>query len=503
MTKSCRIRKKRKANAIHQASCVQGQYCYEPMRIFSEDQIEDIHRASLRILQNTGIDFLLPKAVQILKMAGADVDSDNVRVRFDPDFVMQAISTTPSSFTLHARNSSKNRKFGHKSVAFSMVGSPPYVSDIDRGRLSGNNADYRKLIKLGQSIDVVDAFCGYPVEPIDLPVPTRYLDALHSIVTLSDKPFACYSLGRKQVQDAIEIARIVRGIDNNSLEEEPSIHSVVNSNSPLVYDRQLLEGAIALAERNQPVIYTPFTLSGAMAPVTLAGALAQQNAEALAGIVLSQCVRKGAPAVYGSFTSNVDMRSGSPAFGTPEYSQATIASGQIARRYNIPLRASNANASNAPDAQAAYESQMSLWACMMGQINYVMHGFGWIEGGLCASFEKVIMDAEMTQMMKAFLKPPTTTVDDLATEVINEVGPANHFFQSPHTLERYESAFYTPLLSDWQNFENWKDRGQQNATVRANSICKHLLKDYKQPKMDPAIREELDEFIEKRKLDLD
>jgi trimethylamine--corrinoid protein Co-methyltransferase len=292
--------------------------------------------------------------------------------------------------------------------------------------------------------------------------------------------------------------RISRGIDEATLLKEPSLTTVVNANSPLVYDKALLEGAIEMALRNQPVIYTPFTLAGAMAPITIAGALVQQNAEALAGLAFHQCVRPGAPAIYGSFTSNVDMKSGSPAFGTPEYTQATIASGQLARKYKIPLRASNANASNAPDEQSVYESQMSLWACLLGQVNFIMHGHGWIEGGLCASYEKVILDAEMIQMMMAFMQPAKINESTLAVETIAEVGPANHFFGAAQTMENYESAFYSPLLSDWRNFESWQDAGSETATQRANKIWKQMLKDYEEPKLEESINDELSTFVDKR-----
>ena len=253
-----------------------------------------------------------------------------------------------------------------------------------------------------------------------------------------------------------------------------------------------------MAEHNQPVIYTPFTLAGAMAPITVAGALVQQNAEALAGLAFHQCVKPGAPAMYGSFTSNVDMKSGSPAFGTPEYTQATIASGQLARKYKIPLRASNANASNAPDEQSVYESQMSLWACLLGQVNFILHGHGWIEGGLCASYEKVILDAEMNQMMEAFLQPAIVNKDTLGVEAIAEVGPANHFFAAQQTLDRYETEHYNPMLSDWRNFESWRDAGSETATQRANKIWKQLLEEYEEPKLKPEVEEGLSAFVDKR-----
>lgn len=493
-----RSKEKRKIESFRQAPYRQLQNPYKPMEIFSEDEIESIHQASLTVLRNTGMDIQSPRAVEILRSAGADVDPDGQRVRFDSDFIMEKISTTPSEFTLHGRHAERHVNVGGRSVVYSIVASTPNVSDLDRGRIPGNFEDYCNLIRLGEHLNTVHAHGGYPVEPCDVDVSIRHLKAVSAMARLSTKPLHGYALGSERMLDAIEIVRISRGIDEATLLKEPSLTTVVNSNSPLVYDKALLEGAIEMALRNQPVIYTPFTLAGAMAPITIAGALVQQNAEALAGLAFHQCVRPGAPAIYGSFTSNVDMKSGAPAFGTPEYTQATIASGQLARKYKVPLRASNANASNAPDEQATYESQMSLWACLLGQVNWVKHGLGWIEGGLCASYEKLILDAEMIQMMMAFMQPAKINESTLAVETIAEVGPANHFFGAAQTMENYESAFYSPLLSDWRNFESWQDAGSETATQRANKIWKQMLKDYEEPKLDEGINDALSAFVDKR-----
>jgi trimethylamine--corrinoid protein Co-methyltransferase len=468
------------------------------MSIFSVDEIESIHEASLKVLCDTGMDIQSPRAVEILKRGGASVGSDGRRVRFEPGFIMEKIATTPSEFTLHGRNKERHVHVGGQSIINTMVSSAPNVSDLDRGRILGNFEDYTNLIKLGEMLNTVHAFGGYPVEPCDLDVSVRHLKAVSAAARLTTKPLFGYAIGSERMLDVIEIVRISRGINKETLLKEPSITTVVNANSPLVYDKALLEGAIEMAEHNQPVIYTPFTLAGAMAPITVAGALVQQNAEALAGLAFHQCVKPGAPAMYGSFTSNVDMKSGSPAFGTPEYTQATIASGQLARKYKIPLRASNANASNAPDEQSVYESQMSLWACLLGQVNFILHGHGWIEGGLCASYEKVILDAEMNQMMEAFLQPAIVNKDTLGVEAIAEVGPANHFFAAQQTLDRYETEHYNPMLSDWRNFESWRDAGSETATQRANKIWKQLLEEYEEPKLKPEVEEGLSAFVDKR-----
>ena len=488
----------REVTNFTQAPYRQKKNPYQPMSIFSVDEIESIHEASLKVLCDTGMDIQSPRAVEILKRGGASVGSDGRRVRFEPGFIMEKIATTPSEFTLHGRNKERHVHVGGQSIINTMVSSAPNVSDLDRGRILGNFEDYTNLIKLGEMLNTVHAFGGYPVEPCDLDVSVRHLKAVSAAARLTTKPLFGYAIGSERMLDVIEIVRISRGINKETLLKEPSITTVVNANSPLVYDKALLEGAIEMAEHNQPVIYTPFTLAGAMAPITVAGALVQQNAEALAGLAFHQCVKSGAPAMYGSFTSNVDMKSGSPAFGTPEYTQATIASGQLARKYKIPLRASNANASNAPDEQSVYESQMSLWACLLGQVNFILHGHGWIEGGLCASYEKVILDAEMNQMMEAFLQPAIVNKDTLGVEAIAEVGPANHFFAAQQTLDRYETEHYNPMLSDWRNFESWRDAGSETATQRANKIWKQLLEEYEEPKLKPEVEEGLSAFVDKR-----
>lgn len=470
----------------------------EPLKVISNEQVEIIHDNSLRVLRDIGMDFRLPEAVAILRGAGAEVDPDGVRVRFDPAFVEEKLTTVPSSFTLYGRNAKRHLAFGGNRTIWATVGSTPNVSSRECGRVAGDLRHMRDLTRLAHMLNPVHAIGGYMVEPIDIEVRTRHLTALSAIVKSTDKPFSAYAFGGERMRDGIEVARIVRGLSLEELMRQPSLITVVNSNTPLIYDAALLEGAIEMARLNQPVIYTPFTLAGAMTPITVGGALVQQNAEALAGIAFSQCVKPGAPAVYGSFTSNADMKTGSPAFGTPEYAKAAIASGQLARRYGIPWRGSNVNASNAADAQATYEAQMSIWPNVLGHADYVKHGFGWIEGGLCTSYEKMIIDAEMVQMMTAFLAPIDTSDKELGLEAMAEVGPGGHFFGCSHTLERYRDAFYMPMLSDWNNFENWRDAGSVSASDRATGIWKRLLAQYVEPPMDDAIRDELDDFVGRR-----
>jgi len=477
----------------------QPQLPYRPTEVLSADELESIHDASLRILSEIGMDFLDAGARERLAAAGADVDPGSERVRFDPAMVVQTVRAAPASFTLHARNPAHSLEIGDRWVAFGTVGSAPNVADLDGGRRVGNRADFQDLIRLAQTLNVIHFFAGYPVEPIDLHASIRHLDAIHDLLTLADKPIHAYSLGRDRNLDALEMVRIARGIDAATLELEPSIFTVINSSSPLRLDTPMIHGILEYSARNQVVVMTPFTLAGAMAPVTLAGALAQQNAEALAGIVLTQVVRPGSPVVYGGFTSNVDMQSGAPAFGTPEYMRAAMVGGQLARRYNLPYRSSNVCAANAVDAQAAYESVFSLWGAVMGGVNLLMHGAGWMEGGLQASFEKMVLDAELLQMVAAFLEPIATDEESLGLDAVREVGPGGHFFGAAHTQARFRTSFHRPMLSDWRNYESWAEAGRPEAARKANGVYRELLASYEPPPMDPAVAEELGAFVERRK----
>lgn len=471
-----------------------------PTEVLAEDQVEAIHAASLRLLRETGMRVLEPDARQRLRSAGCVVVED--RVRFDPDMVLDTIASAPSSFTLRSRNPARDLTIGGRHVVFAAVGGPAFCSDLDRGRRPGTFAEQCDYLRIIQSLGIIHQEGGGPFEAMDLPAETRHLDLLAALTRLLDKNWQGIALGRQRAADSIDIAAIALGTDRDGLAADPAVLAIVNTNSPLSLDIPMAEGLTELAEANQAVCVTPFTLAGAMAPATLAGALTLMNAEVLAGVVLTQLVRRGSPVVYGSFTSNVDMRSGSPAFGTPEYTKAAQAGGQLARRYGLPYRSSNTTAANTPDAQAAYESQMSLWGAVAGGANLVNHAAGWLEGGLTASFEKLVIDAEMLQMMAEYLRPIVTDDDALGLEAIDAVGPGGHFFGSPHTMTRYETAFYSPLVSDWRNYETWADDGAVDTARRANRIWKQLLFEYEQPALDPAIDEQLTEFVARRKIEL-
>lgn len=469
---------------------------FEPVRAVSEDQLESIHQASMRVLAETGMDFLHPRARELWAGAGADVDGD--RVRMDGELVESLVAHAPQEFTLHAPNPAHDLAIGGDAVVFAAVASAPNVSDHAGGRRAGNERDFSNLVRLSQVLNAIHIHGGYAVEPTDIHASVRHLHATRILLTLSDKVPHAYSLGAQRNLDCLEMVRIARRVDEETLEREPSIHTVINSSSPLRLDEPMLEGILQYSSRNQMVILTPFTLAGAMAPVTVAGALVQQNAEALAGIAFTQLVRPGAPVVYGGFTSNVDMRSGSPAFGTPEFMKAALVGGQLARRAGVPYRSSNVCAANAVDAQAGYESVFSLWGAVMGGANVVMHGAGWLEGGLRASYEKMVVDADLLGMVANFLDPLIVDDASLAVEAIAEVGPGGHFFGVQHTQDRFRDAFFSPLVSDWRNFETWEEAGSPTALDRSARLVAELLETYEPPAMEPSVVAELDEFVARR-----
>ena len=471
---------------------------FAPVPAVSEDALEAIHLASLAILEEIGIDVLHAEARGILKAAGAEIGTGE-RVRFPRELIQAQLGKAPQRFMFHSRNPARAIEVGGDAVAFGTVASAPNVFDRDGGRRPGTRGDFQDLLRLGQSLDAVHFIAGYPVEPADIHASVRHLDALLDMLTLTDKPIHAYSLGKIRNTDAIEMTRIARGIDQATLERQPSLFTIINTSSPLRLDGPMAEGIIQMAGRNQIVCVTPFTLAGAMAPVTIAGAVAQQNAEALAGLALAQLVRPGSPFIYGGFTSNVDMRSGAPAFGTPEYMKAALLGGQLARRYGLPYRSSNTCAANTLDAQAAFESVFSLWGAIMGGANFLMHGAGWMEGGLHAGFEKMVLDADLLDMVAEFLRPVMVDTEELAMEAIREVGPGGHFFGCAHTQARYRNAFFAPMISDWRNYETWREAGSPTAFDRANKIYKERLASFVLPPMDPAIREELDAFVARRK----
>lgn len=487
----------RPAPGTPQRPFAQGPRPWPPLSVISADQVAALHTAALRLLAETGMRVLQAEARRLYAAAGAQVQGETVRL--DPALVGELLATVPPGFTLAARNPARNLRFGGASCVYASVGGPAYVMDNDRGRRNGTFAEMCDFLKLVQSLNVIHQEGGGPFEPLDLPAGTRHLDIYHAQIRLLDKSWQTQTLGHARTMDGIEMAAIMLGTTPDGLRHTPALLGIINTNSPLQLDVPMAEGLIALAEHGQVNVITPFTLAGAMAPVTLAGALVLQHAEAMAGIALTQIVRPGVPVMYGGFTSNVDMRSGAPAFGTPEYVKAAQASGQLARHIGVPFRSSNVTAANEVDAQAAYESQMAIWGALTGGAHLMEHAAGWMHGGLTASFEKLILDAEMLQMMDACADPLLTGPAELALETIAEVGPGGHFFGTAHTMERYTTAFHAPMLSNWDNHPTWLERGSITARERANTVWKALLAEAETPPLDPAIDDALSAYVARRK----
>ncbi|GIT90515.1 methyltransferase [Jannaschia pagri] len=470
-----------------------------PTEPLDGDGIQAIHTGVMRILRDIGIEFLNPEAVDHLRRAGCRVDGTNVRM--DSDFVMEMLGHAPSQFTITPRNPDRRLTIGGNWMAFGNVSSPPNYWDLKTGKVPGTLDKYIELLKLTQYFNCIHFAGGYPVEAVDVHASVRHLDCLFEKLTLTDKVVHAYSLGRERVEDVLEMTRIAGGLSHEEFEATPRIYTNINSVSPLKHDFPMLEGAMIHARRRQPVIVTPFTLAGAMAPVTMAGAVTLSLAEGLAAIALLQFISPGTPVAIGTFTSNVDMKSGAPAFGTPEYIRATQMTGQMGRFYGLPIRSSGVCAANVPDGQAMWETTASLWAAVQSGTNVIYHAAGWLEGGLIASPEKFVMDCEVLQQIQRYFDPAihATTPGDIALDAIAEVGPDGHYFGCQHTQDRYQEAFYQPFLSDWRNFEAWDGAGGTWTAERAHGIARAIIDGFEPPQMDPAIREELTAFVAKRK----
>ena len=470
-----------------------------PTEPLDAEGVQRVHKAAMRILSEIGIEFLNPDAVAHLKKAGCIVNGTNVRM--DEDFVMEMVGRAPETFTITPRNPDHEIIMGGKHMVFVNVSSPPNAWDMERGKRSGDFETFKEFMKLTQYFNCIHVAGGYPVEPVDLHASVRHLDCLHEKLTLTDKVVHAYSLGAERVEDVMEMVRIAGGLSHSEFDARPRMYTNIQSGSPLKHDFPMLDGAMRLAKRGQPVVVTPFTLAGAMAPVTMAGAVALSIAEALAAIVLLQYIAPGCPVAIGTFTSNVDMKSGAPAFGTPEYMRATQMTGQLVRFYGLPMRASGVCAANVPDGQAMWETSNSLWSAVQSRTNMVYHAAGWLEGGLIASPEKFIMDCEVLQMIQRYFEEATfaSTDDDLAFDAIRDVGPNGHYFGVQHTQDRYQTAFYAPFVSDWRNYEAWQADGSVWTVERAHRIYKQILAEFEAPAMDHAAREELARFVARRK----
>jgi trimethylamine--corrinoid protein Co-methyltransferase len=467
--------------------------------VLSADAMATLDQGWRRIVSEIGVEFLSDRALQLFRDAGQKVEDNNVFL--DPEFVLEQVAKAPREFELGARNPANSVHVGGDSMAFSAVYGPPFVREGDVRRDATMN-DYRNFAKLSQTFSVLDSAGGVVCEPNDVALDSRHLDMTYALMTLTDKPFMGNVVSGPNARDVLAMCDIMFG-GRDAIEKTPVTISLINCNSPLRWDDRMLDALFEYVESAQPVILTPFLLMGAMSPVTIPAALVQQIAEALSGIALTQLIRPGAPVVFGSFLSNIDMQSGSPTFGTPESGIGLLCTGQIARYYGLPFRSGGAlTSSQVPDAQAGYEALMTLLPTFLAGANWVMHSAGWLEGGLVAGYEKFIVDVELLQMLQAEFTPLEINEESLAFDAHQEVGHGGHFLGAMHTMERFRTCFYRPLLSSSDNYERWMRGGALDTAARASRISTQRLEAYEPPAIDDGIRAELEEYVNRRRTEL-
>ena len=468
---------------------------FAPQTIFSEDEIFNIHDTALKVLEELGIKVLLPEARDIFKKAGARVQDEMTFI--GRDIISTSLKSAPNSIKLCAANPERALTYEDGALIFSPGAGCPNATDHKRGRRPGNLDSYIETLKLHQSFDIIHKL-GPSAEPQDVPTHLRHYATMQAQMEFSDKPMFVYARGSKQTEQSFEMIRLALNLSEEDWNSGTWGTTVINSNSPRMLDKPMAQGIIDFARAKQMSIITPFCLAGAMAPITVSGALTLQHAEALAGIALAQLVNSGAPVSYGGFASNVDMKSGSPAFGTPEHIKLQIGSGQLARHINLPWRSAAGSASNIADTQGATENISGVWGALMANATLTIHAAGWLEGGLTFGYEKFITDIEALQTVAELCKKTEATDSEIGFDAIKDVDPGGHFFATQHTMERYSTEFYSPIISDLSNNGSWIKSGSKTATERATGIWESALQNYVQPTTGYEVPERLASFIEKR-----
>jgi trimethylamine--corrinoid protein Co-methyltransferase len=467
---------------------------FPPVPAFSEDAVEAIHHTALRVLQELGLKVLLPDARRRFAQAGALVDNDSQMVRIGAEIVEAALATAPRSIVVRGGAATRDLTLELGTLTILGGAGAPHATDMDRGRRPATLRDFEEITRLTQHFDVLHMIAS-SVEPQDVPVHLRHYATVRAQLALSDKLPFIFARGTPQVREGFEMIRDFRGLSEAEFTSQPWSYTVINTNSPRQIDVPMAQGLIDFAKAGQLTIVTPFCMMGAMAPVTVAGALVLSHAEALAGIALTQLARPGAPVLYGAFASNVDMKSGAPAFGTPEQVKANLGAGQLARRIGLPWRCAAGCSANLNDAQAAQETVTSAWGAFLAGCTMLLHGAGWLEGGLTVGYEKMITDLEAMQVLAELCAATPEDEAALAFTALAEVPPGGHFFGCAHTMERYRAAFYPPLVADRTNFGTWTERGALEATERANALWKRILAEPAAFRADAARLEALDAFI--------
>ena len=466
--------------------------------VLDDEAVETLERGWRRILTDVGIAFDHPEALDLLRAAGQRIEGEVVFL--DPEFVLEQVRLAPESFSVRARNPEHDVVIGGDAMTFVSVYGCPFVREGNLRR-DATMDDFERLVKLSQAFPQIDSPGGVICEPSDRPLDSRHLDMTFALQTLSDKPYFGSVTSAGNARDSIRMTEILFG---GSIEETPALLAIVNVNSPLRYDGRMLDALLEYARAGQAPIVTPFLLMGAMAPVSVPAAIAQQTAEAFAGIALAQLVRPGCPVVLGSFLSNTDMQSGSPGFGGPESALGLYCTGQLARRYGLPWRAGGGGltSSQTCDAQAAYDALNTMLPAFLSGANLMMHSAGWLESGLVSCFEKFVVDIELLRVLREEFTPLRVDEESLAFDAHVEVGQGGHFLGAAHTLERFRECFYRPLVSSTENFERWQRNGGRDATARAGEIVRRTLEDYEQPRLDDAVRAELAEYVARRRAEL-
>ncbi len=467
--------------------------------ILSADAMSVLDGGWRRILTEVGVEFMSDRALELFGKAGQTVEGNNVKL--DPEFVLEQVAKAPREFDVQARNPANSVHIGGDNMVFGSVYGPPFVRQGEVRR-DATMDDFRNFTKLAQSFGELDSAGGVICEPNDAPLDSRHLDMTYALQTLTDKIYMGNVVSGGNARDTIRMSEILFG-GREAIEQTPTTISLINCNSPLRWDDRMLDAQFEYSAANQAVVLTPFLLMGAMSPVSIPATLVQQIAEALSGIALSQLIRPGCPVIFGSFLSNIDMQSGSPCFGTPESAMGLLCTGQIARHFGLPFRAGGGlTSSQTPDAQAAYEALMTLLPTFLAGTNWVMHSAGWLEGGLVSCYEKFIIDIELLKMLRVEFTPMEIDEASLAFDAHMEVGHGGHFLGAAHTLERFRTCFYRPLLSSSENYERWMGKGARDAAARAGEIYQKTLSEYEQPPLDDAIRAELAEYVTKRRAEL-
>lgn len=466
------------------------------MSVFSDDEAASMHQSALSILEDLGMKVLLPEARKIYAAGGARVDGEMVFI--GRDMVEAALKTAPKSIHCHAGAPHRDVMLELGTVAFQPGAGAPHATDLKRGRRPGSASDFNDYTRMSHHFDVFQMMSP-SVEPQDVETNIRHYFTMRAQMRLTDKFPFLFARGTPQTLDNFEMLRIARGVSENDFAQNIYAYTIINTNSPRTLDVPMAQGLIDFAKAGQLSIVTPFTLMGAMAPITVAGAITLSHAECLAAITLTQLVRPGAPICYGTFTSNVDMKSGAPAFGTPTHFQASLAAGQMARMLGLPWRAAAGSASNINDVQAANENQLGLWGCLLAGATVIIHSAGWLEGGLSVSYEKIVTDVEVLNMVAELCAGNKAGPDEIGlANALAHVAPSGHFFAAPQTMERYTTEFYEPVVHDYANFGTWTERGARDATTRATDVWEAILAQPELSMTPPERMAELDDFIARR-----